>query len=119
MSTGSRRVLIVEDDYFLATDFVKAFAEAGLATVGPVPSVKAALAAIEDGPIDGAILDVNLNGETVYEVADTLIARGASVVFVTGYEREDVPERYRSIPLCLKPVDGSKVVAALGRPAGS
>lgn len=115
MSNGSRRVLIVEDDYFIASDLTKAFADAGLEIVGPVPSVKAALAAIEAGPVDGAVLDINLNGETAYEIADALIARGASVVFVTGYERRDIPERYRSIPLCLKPVDGSKVVEALWR----
>lgn len=118
MSTNSRRVLIVEDDYFIATDLASGFADAGFEIVGPVPSVETALAAIEGGPIDGAVLDINLNGETVYDLADALITRGASVVFVTGYERWDIPERYRSLPLCLKPVDGKKVVSALSCPAG-
>lgn len=113
MARNITRVLIVEDDYFIAKDLAASFKSAGLQIVGPVPSLEKALVAIEQGKADGAILDVNLYGEKVYEVADALIGRGIPVVFVTGYDRPSLPKRYAAIPLCVKPVESGQVVAAL------
>ena len=110
-----RRVLIVEDDYFIANDLATGFEEAGIKIVGPVPSLASALAALEQERLDGAVLDINLDGEKVYQVADALIARGVAVVFVTGYERPSIPVCYSDVPLCLKPVDTQRVIEALGR----
>jgi len=114
-SLRGRCVLIVEDDYFIANDLAKGFEAAGLRIVGPVPSLAEALALVEQERIDGAVLDINLDGEKVYEVADALIARGVPTVFVTGYERPSIPVRYLGIPLCLKPVDCPRVIEALNR----
>jgi len=108
-----RGILIVEDDYFIAKDLANGFADAGWEIVGPVGSLAGALAITEVREIGGAVLDVNLDGEKVYEVADALIERGAPVVFVTGYERASLPDRYKNVPLCLKPIQTEKVVAAL------
>ena len=109
------RILIVEDDYFIAKDLAHGFTEAGLEIVGPVPSLEKALAIIETQAIGGAVLDVNLDGEKVYAVADALIERSVPVVFVTGYEKAAMPDRYRDVPLCLKPVASQRVVEALER----
>jgi len=117
-SLHAPRVLIVEDDYFIANALRKAFEQAGVEIVGPVPSPAEALAAFERQRIDGAVLDINLDGEKVYEVADTLIRREVPLVFVTGYERPSIPSRYRDVPLCLKPIDSATVVQALGRITG-
>ena len=59
------------------------------------------------------MLDVNLDGEKVYEVADALIDGGVPVVFVTGYDRTGMPRRYDDVPLCTKPVATNKVIDAL------
>ena len=107
--------MIVEDDYFIARDLADEFQEAGLSIVGPVPSLSKALAHLEQEQIDGAVLDINLDGEKVYEVADALIERNVPIVFVTGYERPSIPDRYRDVPLWLKPVDCGRVVEALER----
>ena len=112
------RVLIVEDEYFIANDLANGFAEAGFVIEGPVPSLAEALAAVEQEQIGGALLDINLDGEKVWEVADALIERGIPVVFVTGYDRESIPDRYLDVPLCLKPIDTAKVVEALARVTG-
>lgn len=112
------RVLIVEDEYFIAADLAKGFAAAGIEIVGPVPSLANTLALVEREPIGGAVLDVNLDDAKVYEVADALIERGVPVVFVTGYDRWSVPDRYRDVPLCVKPVGCDRVVEALNRVAG-
>lgn len=114
-SLRGRCVLIVEDDYFIANDLAKGFEAADIQIVGPVPSLAKALTLVEQERIDGAVLDINLDGEKVYEVADALIARGVPAVFVTGYERPSIPARYQDIPLCLKPVDSERVIEALNR----
>lgn len=118
MPNRGSRILIVEDDYFIASELGRGFEEAGLEIVGPVASLQMALAALEREQFNGAVLDVNLDGDKVYEVADLLIDRGIPVVFVTGYERSDIPGRYRTVPLCLKPVQTSAVIQALGRVVG-
>lgn len=115
MPEQSWRILIVEDDYFIASDLVKGFQKAGLTIVGPVPSLSKALACLEQELIHGAVLDIELNGEKVYEVADVLMSRSIPIVFVTGYERQSVPQRYASVPLCLKPVDSGIVSGTLRR----
>lgn len=103
-----RPILIVEDDYFIANDLQRDFTNAGFRVVGPVASLAKALGIVEVKEIAGAILDINLDGEKVYQVADLLIERGVPVVFVTGYERPSIPDRYRDVQLCLKPVESGK-----------
>ncbi len=112
------RILIVEDDYFIATELAQGLAAAGMEIVGPAPSLEKALKMLEREQVDGAVLDINLDGEQVYEVADALIVRDLPVVFVTGYERANIPARYQNVPLCLKPVDSAQVVEVLGRTGG-
>lgn len=109
------RVLVVEDDYFIANDLAAGFRAAGMDIVGPIPSLARALEEVGRARIDGAVLDINLDGDKVYAVADALIGRGIPVLLVTGYEQENLPARYRDIPLCLKPVDSGQVVQVLRR----
>lgn len=109
-----RKVLIVEDEYFIADDLVRAFEAQDAQVVGPAASIDDALGLIgETEDLDGAILDVNLQGEMAYPVADALLARGVPFVFATGYDRASVPERYRHITRCEKPVDPCKVARTL------
>jgi DNA-binding response OmpR family regulator len=62
---ASSRVLIVEDEYFLADDMAHALQQFGAQVVGPVPSTAKALALLADKTVDAAVLDINLNGEMV------------------------------------------------------
>jgi CheY-like chemotaxis protein len=101
------RVLVVEDDYLIATDLAAQLEEFGVEVVGPICSVEAALNLVNSigEELDGASLDVNLNGERVYPVADALLAKHVPFVFSTGYDAAVVPQSYRDIPRCEKPVD--------------
>ena len=110
-------VLIVEDEYFIATDLAKGFADAGIDILGPVPSLAKALAFAEHERISGAVLDINLDGDKVYAVADALIGRGVPVVFVTGYDETEIPDRFAAIPFCQKPAEVGGVIEALERAA--
>src|SRR4051812_8554423 len=71
------RVLVVEDDYFLAEELCAGFRESGAEVIGPVGELEAALALIDRQPrLQGAVLDINLRGEMVFPVADQLTQRG-------------------------------------------
>ncbi len=84
--------------------------------LGPVGHLKDALALIAaEQEIDGAVLDVNLGGDNVFEAADRLIERQIPVVFTTGYDQTAIPARYRQIARCEKPVDIAKVAQAIGK----
>ncbi|MHC2017754.1 response regulator [Methylobacterium sp. CM6247] len=108
------RVLLVEDDYFIADDLRRQFEESGTEVLGPVPSVEDALALIAATPqIDGAVLDVNLRDEMVYPVADALRERHVPFVFATGYEKTTIPARYTDVRHYDKPVGAAQVARSL------
>lgn len=83
--------------------------ELGCAVVGPAGSVNQALAMIEAEAIDVAVLDVNLNGEMSYPIADALAARGVPFVFVTGYDKDRIRDVYRRFPILQKPFHRSEL----------
>jgi CheY-like chemotaxis protein len=99
-----RRILVVEDEYLIATTLSDQLEGVGSIVVGPVASVERAIKALEANPaIDAAILDVNLGGEMAYPVADELLARNIPFVFTSGYEGGALHKRYPKIRNCPKP----------------
>ena len=112
------RVLVVEDDWFLATTMEGLLRAAHATVVGPVPSVEAGLDLLAHGPhLDAALLDVNLGGEMVYPLADRLVAEGVPVVFATAYSAGVLPRRFTALPHLEKPVAGTEAVQAVARAA--
>ena len=111
---NGRKILLVEDEYFIVDDLVQAFKAAGAEVVGPAANVNDALSLIKKTErLDGALLDVNLQGEMAYPVADALIARGVPFVFTTGYDKASVPERFAHITLREKPLNPGKLAKSL------
>jgi CheY-like chemotaxis protein len=66
-----------------------------------------------DELFDLALLDININSEPVFDVADRLKDRGIPFVFVTGYGMPGLPERFQNHPLCQKPFSTRQLVGAL------
>jgi CheY-like chemotaxis protein len=99
------RLLIVEDEYFLAQDLADHFQSLGAKVLGPAGAVADALSLLGLHEVEGAVLDVNLRGERVYPVADALIQRDVPFVFAWGYGGELEPDVYTHVPRCIKPVD--------------
>src|SRR3712207_5255758 len=82
-----RRVLVVEDEYLLAEDLRDELEGEGAIVLGPVPSVAEALELLRSGPKPYmAIVDINLQGEMVWPVADRLREMGVPFIFATGYD---------------------------------
>ena len=110
---AGRRVLVVEDDYFLASDLAGVLNRAGVDVVGPVGTVRDAFGALDLLP-DAATLDVQLGDETSFPIADELARRGVPFVFATG-TAGDIPAAHGRRPVCRKPVSDADVLGALAR----
>ena len=111
-----RRILVAEDEYFLADELDLVLQEAGAKMLGPVASVQGGLRILEgSAALDAASLDVNLGGETVYPLADVLIAREVPFLFTTGYDRAAIPPAYAHIRRLEKPVEPETVIMELGK----
>jgi len=89
------------------------FADLGCTVVGPASSVNQALSMIDTEAIDAAVLDINLNGQMSYPVADALAMRGVPFVFSTGYDKDTLLDRYRIFPILQKPIQQSELSDAL------
>lgn len=99
------RVLLVEDEALVAMMIQECLAEFGYQVVGPICTAAEAAARAKDGPLEAAVLDINLGDGAVYPIADILAARGVPFVFVTGYDADSVDARFRKIPILQKPIE--------------
>ncbi len=110
-----RRILVVEDEFLIALDISGVLEQAGYAVVGPAATTAEALGAIAGDVIYGALIDVNLGGESVGSVADALTRRGIPFAFVSGYGRDRLPADYQQAPLVRKPFTGKDLLEAVAR----
>ena len=112
--TSMPQILIVEDEPLIAMmleDFLELL-DKGVA--GSVDTVADALTRIEQGGVDGAILDVNLRGgEKSTPVAEALAAKNIPFVFATGGGDDGVDARFRDRPRLQKPFTMDGVAQAL------
>jgi DNA-binding NarL/FixJ family response regulator len=112
-----RRVLVVEDEFLVAMDLELMLGELGCEVVGPIGDLANALRAAQEESFDLALLDVNVGGEPVTGVAEALVERGVPIVFCTGYQAANLPERYATAPTLMKPFQAADIAAALQRAA--
>jgi len=99
------RILLVEDESLIAMMMQDMLASLGFIVIGPYGGLEAALSAAQHADLDGAVLDVNLNGEAAYPVADMLAARGVPYILVTGYESDSIRGRHAAAPVLQKPIE--------------
>jgi CheY-like chemotaxis protein len=103
---AGRRILVVEDEYFLADDIGQAFRSLGAEVAGPVGHIDEALNVLKDGRVlDGAVLDVNIRSEMIFPIARELKARHVPILFTTGYDKATVGSEFQDVPLWEKPID--------------
>jgi PAS domain S-box-containing protein len=110
-----KRFLIVEDEPLIALDIVAGLESVGVAVEGPVGSVKDALRAIENASFDGVLLDGNLRGEPVGDIAAALTRRKIPFVFVTGYGRQALPESFGQSMMLTKPFTQEELLQTAAR----
>jgi CheY-like chemotaxis protein len=84
------RILVVEDSFLLVMTIQAMLDDLGWVAVGPAARGTEALALAQSEVFDAALLDVNLDGETTWDVASVLRTRGIPFVFGTGYDVSSV-----------------------------
>ncbi|PSO17287.1 hypothetical protein C7G42_21200 [Bradyrhizobium sp. MOS003] len=112
---SGKRFLIVEDEPLIALDIVSGLESVGVQVEGPFGSVREALRAVEEGSFDAALLDANLRGETVDEIAAALTRRKTPFTFVTGYGRQALPESFAQATVLTKPFTQEQLLATASR----
>jgi two-component SAPR family response regulator len=107
-------VFVVEDEALVALNLEDMLAELGCQVVGTAMRLRSAYDQIsgEFHP-DVAILDVNIAGEPVFDLARELVERGIPVLFATGYGRSGLPEEWHSWPILQKPYTAEEVCRGL------
>ena len=120
-------VLVVDDNYTMGIQTASIVEEAGYSVAGPEASVDAARKVLGRQKIDLALLELNLDGEMVFPIAEMLDAMRIPYIFVTSYSASAIPARYRHSPILQKPLFSrtvnstdasvSRVTCHRGRPA--
>jgi DNA-binding response OmpR family regulator len=111
------RILLVEDEALVAMLVEDELLDAGAQIVGTASSVAQALRMIEvamgDGGISAAVLDINLDGELVWLVANALDELGVPFLFETGYGLGCNTGKYATAPVLHKPFDPQALIGAV------
>jgi len=110
MTTTECSILIVDDDYLIATELSQHLAAEGFEVVGPFSHIDDARRTMERKSPDCVLLDINLGGgQTSFAFAEDLESRGIPFAFVTGYNSlPNGEERFAQAKLLLKPVEPAK-----------
>ncbi|MEI4471257.1 response regulator [Frigidibacter sp. MR17.24] len=81
---SGKTIMVVEDEALLALDLAMTMEDMGAEIAGPCYRLAPALELVRRRAVDAAILDVDLNGETVLPLAEWLTEHGVPFVFHTG-----------------------------------
>ena len=111
---SGKKILVVEDEYYLATDIARALTAAGAKVLGPCPDAESALDVLSDEAPSGVLLDINLGDGADFRVAAALAKRQIPFIFATGYDPEVIPAEFSSIKCLHKPLRLNDIVQALG-----
>ena len=79
-------VLLLEDEYLIALDAELILKDLGAATVQTASNLADAEKCAQEGRFDLALLDVNINGQTSFDLAQSLRNQGVRIVFASGYD---------------------------------
>ena len=114
------KVLVVEDSYLIAEHVSDLLASHGAEVVGPVGHLASGLKLVEEGtPVDGALLDVNLDGEFCFPIASALARRDVPFVFLTGYDDSTIiPRDFAAAPRLGKPLDEAQLLRTIAADFG-
>ena len=97
------KVLVIEDDFLIAVSVQEMLEALGCEVLGPIGTMAKALDACQSTDADAAILDLVLNQELAYPIADALVARGIPFGFASGFDRIQTNVLWQSRPFLRKP----------------
>jgi DNA-binding NtrC family response regulator len=108
------RVLVVENEWFIAIDVESMLADAGASVVGPVATVDEALALVRSEPLSAAVLDMRLRDESIEPVAEALHEHGTPFLFYSGQLAKNAAlQRWPDAVFLAKPAPSRLLVEAV------
>lgn len=114
MTVTARTALVVEDNMLIAMEAEEMLRDLGYADCHICGSVRGAMQILADHPINFALLDMDLGGETSEEIATSLLAKGTPFIFASGYD--DFPTlaaELTRVPVVAKPYTERDIANAI------
>ncbi|MDB5658893.1 MAG: signal transduction histidine kinase [Cypionkella sp.] len=112
-SLSGRRVLIVEDDAIIGMDIEDILNSEGMVVVGPARTLEQAREMATDEAFEVALVDANLHGDRVDQIAEVLAGRGIPFAFATGYGRDALPKDHGDRAILSKPFSPENLIATI------
>jgi DNA-binding response OmpR family regulator len=110
---------VIEDAPLISMDIETTLNEVGCKVIGPAGTIDQARDLIGATKLDAALVDVNLAGQSVEELASALTGKGVPFAFVTGYGRDALPQQFRGAAMLSKPFQSNELIATVERLIGS
>jgi PAS domain S-box-containing protein len=110
-SLKGKRILIIEDEPLVSMDMESSLTAAGCEIVGPAGTLEKAKLLVDDSNYDAALVDANLAGHPVDELAAALTQKNCPFAFVTGYGRDALPRGFREGIVLGKPFSQDQLVS--------
>jgi DNA-binding response OmpR family regulator len=107
------RVLVVEDDYFIADEICTTLRNGGAEVLGPSPDIEHGLDMVKRERLDCAVLDINLHGDLAFSLAAELRRQGTPSIFATGYDQSVLPGTFSDSVRLEKPVNLNELLRAV------
>lgn len=107
------RVLVVEDEMTVAMLIEDMVGELSYEVAAVVSRLEDAMRLVDSESFDIAMLDVHLNGETVFPFAAALEEREIPFLFATAYGPRGIPVEFRDRPVLQKPFGPAELRRAL------
>ena len=107
------RIIIVEDDYYQAQDCKQMLQQAGAKVVAVTAIVPDLASLLAEGPIDAALIDINLGHSHTLDFARELQARAIPFAFLTGYDAGMLPDDLAASVSISKPADLHRVISVI------
>lgn len=113
INLAGKRILVVEDEPLIAMEIETNLERAGCEVIGPAGTIEIAESLLAQTQPDAVLLDANLRGRPVDELAAALARRGVPFAFATGFGRDSLPNAFRDAVLLSKPFDSGQLIAAI------
>jgi AmiR/NasT family two-component response regulator len=110
---NGKRILLIEDEALVAMEIEADLIAAGCEVIGPAGNIAAAHRFIAESQIDAALVDANLAGRPVDELAVALTKKGVPFAFATGYGRDGLPREFQDTAVLTKPFSREQMLAVV------
>ncbi|MGE6784483.1 response regulator [Ensifer adhaerens] len=111
-SLKGKRFAVIEDEALIAFEIASILENEEVKVAGPASTVDDALRIIEQEELDAALVDANLRGQPVGEIASALTQKQIPFAFVTGYGREALPAGFAGTTMLAKPFNPEELLEA-------